>query len=263
MPTYSKPEQYYDSVADDYSKHYQSDLMDLSIPYPANYFRRKILEKSFADRKNVIDVGCGNGEGTATLSAEVCGFDVSQKMIDQINSPRFIVADLMKPDSYRSLLWYGPFDGLVCMGVMPHIEDVEGALVNIHKLVHGKVFVEFRNKLFSLFTLNRHTSELIKELCDPDWRDVVNTSFLKNDLPPQRPYDEMLAQFHNPFEMINLFEHRGFHDVGVHFYHYHPAPPFMEVVDPELYRDRAMKRETTQDWKSMFVCSAFVIEKHT
>jgi hypothetical protein len=129
----------------------------------------------------------------------------------------------------------------------------------MRKLVNGRVFVEFRNQLFSMFTFNRLTAELIKELCDPEWQET-DLSFLRLDLPPERPYDKMLARFHNPFEVTKLFERNGFHDVKITYYHQHPAPPFVEKDAPEFFRIRAMQREGVESWKNMFTCSAFVVE---
>lgn len=257
------PREYYDSVAEEYHQHYEMNLMDLSMPYPANFFRRKRLETYFSDRSNIIDVGCGDGGGTATLTwASRCGFDVSPLMIEKIKDRHFIVADLMQPETYAPLRQYGSFDGLVCMGVMPHIEDTEQAVRNLADLVYGKVFVEFRNQLFSLFTFNRLSVELVQEMSEGDWKDdiIQALSFLFMDLPPVRPYDKMLAKFHNPFEVTQLFQRNGFRKINLWYYHQHPAPPFMEKIAPIQYRRDALLREGDQGWQSMFTCSAFVVE---
>jgi 2-polyprenyl-3-methyl-5-hydroxy-6-metoxy-1,4-benzoquinol methylase len=51
----------------------------------------------------------------------------------------------------------------MAMGVMPHVENDEFVLRNMATMVRpgGTLFVEFRNKLFSLFTFNRYTHDFI------------------------------------------------------------------------------------------------------
>ena len=53
------------------------------------------------------------------------------------------------------------FDVALCLGVMPHVEDITLTLNNIRKKLkkNGRLFVSFRNELFSLFTLNRPSKE--------------------------------------------------------------------------------------------------------
>lgn len=259
---------YYDGVASGYDTHYDpTKLGDLSLPYPANYVRLQMLKVAFLDRRNVIDVGCGNGTPMANLAwANRCGFDLSSEMIRSIGRERFIVADITQPKTYQPLLKYGPFDGLVCTGVMPHIVDESQAIENMRQLLapEGKIFIEFRNKLFALLTANRLTAELISD-------DLVEAPFNKKareylhnivdmTLPPARPYDSQLARFHNPFEMADYFETHGFKDVNILWYHQHPTLPALEKDNPALFREKALQMEGRTSWKNPYTCSAFVIE---
>ena len=58
------------------------------------------------------------------------------------------------------------------------------------------------------------------------------------DLPRKREgvcegelsYDEIPAKFHNPFEVLNFVKDHGFSNVKIHWYHYHPAPPFPQLI---------------------------------
>lgn len=266
--------EYYDFVADGYSVHYDlTRLGDLSLPYPANYVRLQMLKVAFADRKNVIDVGCGNYEPMLVLEYEsdrqtrTCGFDLSEQMIKQVAmGNNVIVADITQPKTYQPLVKYGPFDGLVCTGVMPHIVDEGRAIENMCQLLapEGKIFIEFRNKLFALLTANRLTAELISD-------DLVEAPFNKKareylhnivdmTLPPSRPYDAQLAHFHNPFEMADYFETHGFKDVNIFWYHQHPTLPALEKDNPALFREKALQMEGRTSWKNPYTCSAFVIE---
>jgi len=253
--------EYYDTVARDYHLFYDGDLLDPSQPYPANYFRLQLLKRSFQDRQAVLDVGCGDGFPLSTLPAPVkYGIDVSPRMVEEARKRRLsvFVGDVTKPETYQFDIL---FDGLICTGVMPHIEDTKQALLNMKAMLapRGKVFIEFRNELFNLFTFNRLTVEfVVEELIEPKYRDVVRGALsarLKMDAPAFRPYDSMLARYHNPFEILDLFERLGFSGVSLLWYHYHPSLPWLNFE-----RQDAMKMEDKPSWKSMFLCSAFVVE---
>lgn len=259
------PSEYYDAVAENYHLFYDGDLFDLSQPYPANYFRLQLLLKSFADRKKVLDIGCGDGIPLSELPAPIkVGFDISPRMVEEARKRvDAFQADIMQPDSYGM---FGDFDGIVCAGVMPHIENTKQALLNIKDLLApgGKVFIEFRNELFNLFALNRLTVEFVRDnLIEPEYKlgfDLDLSKRLRMDVPPERPYDAMLARYHNPFETMELFESLGFKGVNVLWYHYHPTIPYLD--DGLDFRKAAMAMEGKPSWKSMFICSAFVIEAY-
>ena len=141
----------------------------------------------------------------------------------------------------------------------------------------GSVFIEFRNKLFSLFTLNRNTSDFIlndllvdvaKEVKDEVANDLKNR--LRMDMPPLRDtvngsqapgYDAILSKFHNPFEVIDQFKRHEFTDIKLHWYHYHPAMPYLSDNMPALFREESIRLEhEPSNWRGFFLCSAFVVE---
>ncbi|MGH6891640.1 MAG: hypothetical protein ACREEP_05230, partial [Dongiaceae bacterium] len=162
-------------------------------------------------------------------------------------------------------------------GVLPHVRNDRLMLETVKMCLKpgGVALIEFRNKLFSLFTFNRLTKEFI---LDDLLRDVsskvkaeVETELDRRcatDLPPIRTarpgvevgYDEILAKFHNPFELNDIFCELGFRDVQVHWYHYHPAPPMTEGTIGPDFRRAAMQLEHEGSWRGMFLCSAGVIE---
>ena len=167
----------------------------------------------------------------------------------------------------------------MAMGVMPHVGNDDMVLENMATLVRpgGSVFVEFRNKLFSLFTFNRYTADFIlndllvgvsKELKDEVARDLE--SRLRMDIPPIRDaiegsdapgYDAILSKFHNPFEVVELFKKHGFRDIKLLWYHYHPSMPYLEDKMPESFRKEAIRLEhEPSNWRGYFLCSAFVVE---
>jgi 2-polyprenyl-3-methyl-5-hydroxy-6-metoxy-1,4-benzoquinol methylase len=294
---------HYDASAENYHLQYERNLVsDISRDYPANYFRLHQLINSFVQNnvRRVIEVGVGEGTPLVTLSKagmDVSGFDISHKMVEtaRVNfaenglSPESIIfGDIQDPITYCPLLKAGQFDALLAMGVMPHVRNEEYVLKNMKNLVkpNGRVFIEFRNKLFSLFTFNRYTYEFIMddllEGVSPQLKSIASKNLMERlqmDLPTPRltgtsanlfdssaesevlGYDAILSKFHNPFEMMDLFEKVGFKESKLHWYHYHPAMPNVSEENPHLFRDEALKLEhNNSNWKGMFLCSAFVIE---
>jgi len=286
---------HYDAAAANYHKQYEEEtLRDLTQEYPANYFRLKLLLKSFKENsiKRTIEVGVGEGTPLSTLAKEgieVSGFDISHAMVKRAkesiaatgqNPDNIIWGDIQDRTSYQPLLSGGLFDGLMAMGVMPHVEDDDLCLRNMKDMVkpNGMVFIEFRNSLFSLFTFNRYTHEFIMdELLSGVSGEVKNTvdgflrSKLEMSLPIQRDvidddpntvgYDAILSKFHNPLTIIKKFEELGFIDAELLWYHFHPAMPHLSAVNESQYREDAIHLESfSNDWRGMFLCSAFVVQ---
>jgi len=296
-------QKHYDASAQTYHLQYDRDLLfDVSRDYPANYFRLHLLINSFirSNVKRVIEVGVGEGTPLVALAKagiDVCGFDISESMVKKskenfynngIDQNRIIWGDIQDPITYTTLLNSGQFDALLAMGVTPHVRNDEFVLKNMRDMVKpgGRVFIEFRNKLFSLFTFNRYTYEFIMDDLlngvSPKLKQIVDAD-LKNRLEMNKPikrlvaesdndiegkinhsvpgYDAILSKFHNPFEVQELFQKCGFTEIQLLWYHYHPAMPFLADKDPELYRDEALKLEhDISNWRGLFLCSAFVVE---
>ena len=285
---------HYNAVADEYSKQYDAQLlMDLDRPYPANYFRlQKLLQVCKDNEVRVaLEVGVGDGTPLATLAEhgiDVWGFDLAEEMIKNAREnvasvggkrEQIVLADIEDKATYQKLVKDVFYDAVIAMGVMPHVADDGVVLQNITSLVKqgGTVFVEFRNKLFSLFTFNRKTVEfLMDELlvdCSDNLKDLVYEDLskrLRMDMPPIREkvensaapgYDAILSKYHNPFEVVDLFSSLGYVEIKLYWYHYHPAMPFLQSEDKELFRREALKMENDLlGWKGMFLCSAFVVE---
>ena len=290
---------HYDNSAETYHLQYEgASLSDISKPYPSNYFRMHLLINSFIkyELKKVIEVGVGEGTPLVKLAKagmDVSGFDVSKKMVkvaksnfkkNSLQPSKISWGDIQDPMTYPNHLSEGKFDGLLAMGVMPHVRNDEFVLKNMRNMVRegGRVFIEFRNKLFSLFTFNRYTREFIVEDLlsgvSEELKETVSNDLekrLEMDEPTPRlkvksqnhnekdviGYDAMLSKFHNPFEVEALFKKIGFSEINFLWYHYHPAMPFLNSKKTSLFRNEALKLEhETSGWKGLFLCSAFVVE---
>ncbi len=286
-------ETYYDAAARSYNKLYSfEELINTNI-YPANYFRLQKLINCFLEPKykRIIEIGLGEGTPALTLSKagkSVYGFDVSTKMVKEaqkrlvkagIPKENVICADINDPISYIQLMNDGPFDGLVAMGVLQHMEKDEYVLSNMASLLKsgGRAFIMFRNQLFSLFTFNRLTKEFILN----DLLVNVGTNMKKEvekyldkilriDLPPppqqvvttKKFLDKpVFSKFHNPFEVLELFQKVGFKSPRLHWYHYHPAMPSLQKENSKLFKEEAIRLEhEMSSWRGMFLCSAFIVE---
>jgi 2-polyprenyl-3-methyl-5-hydroxy-6-metoxy-1,4-benzoquinol methylase len=280
---------YYDSVADEYYRQYQPDQLMSVEDYPANYFRLQILLKRMQEAgvSSLYEVGVGEGTPLASMAAmgfQVAGCDIAPAMVEKAKAtfetrgfdPSLITSGDIASGDFADSLGGATFDAAMALGVLPHVPSDEEFLANIRSIVRpgGRVFIEFRNKLFSMFTFNRMTYEFIlDELLagvPESVKAVVAAEIsprLAMDLPPKRGgvdgtpgYDEILARYHNPFELCETFERNGYANPKVHWYHYHPALPKHERPLGAEFRQAGFDLEYEGTWRGMFLCSAGVVE---
>jgi 2-polyprenyl-3-methyl-5-hydroxy-6-metoxy-1,4-benzoquinol methylase len=288
---------HYDTVAADYHLQYRRQQLESGAEYPANYFRLQILVNRLASlgAQRVYEVGVGEGTPLMTLAGmgiEVAGCDISEAMVqqakmrvEQAGLPPSTVSwgDIQDSTTFAHQLRNGQFDAVVAAGVLPHVANDSLFLQNVSMLLRpgGTAFVEFRNKLFSLFTFNSKTREfIVEELLrdvDPAVKQKVAEDLeqrLAMDQPQARAtvsdhdskdaapgYDAILSKFHNPFELVDTFRRNGFVDAHIHWYHYHPAPPMLESTLGDAFRRAAFALEhDPSDWRGYFLCSAGVVE---
>ena len=283
---------HYDAVADAYFEQYQRENLRDIADYPANYFRLQILLRRLATSRLQSIYEIGVGEGTplalmADLGFKVAGCDIAKSMVgmarenfDKKGLDGNVIqwADIEDSTTFAKQLSGGPFDAVVAAGVLPHVKNDRLMLENIGMIVRkgGKVFIEFRNKLFSLFTMNRYSKDFILEDLLAGVSEDIRTSVekeldkrLATDVPPKREtvdgkdapgYDAILAKFHNPFELVELFEKCGYGNCKLHWYHYHPAPPMMQEQLGQAFRDGAIALEHEGSWRGYFLCSAGIVE---
>jgi 2-polyprenyl-3-methyl-5-hydroxy-6-metoxy-1,4-benzoquinol methylase len=282
---------FYDSEAADYHRMYQRQNLESLERYPANYFRLQILIRRLASlgAKRVYEIGVGEGTplvAMAKLGMEVAGCDISEAMVNQARknfiegglSPESIQwGDVEDATTLAKQLSNGKYDAVIAAGVLPHVRNDRLMLETIKMCLNpgGVALIEFRNKLFSLFTFNRLTKEFILDDLLRDVSSSIKASVeieldkrCATDLPKMRTarpgadlgYDEILAKFHNPFELQDQFRALGFKEVNVHWYHYHPGQPMLEQKLGAEYRKGAMRLEHEGTWRGMFLCSAGVIE---
>lgn len=278
----SKVKNYYDQEAHDYTLMYKKNYHG----YPASLIRLKIINSRLKKLKikKILDVGCGTCAPMISFLKNgflVKGIDFSEEMIKEGKlelkkagfNPNLIKSgDVEKPSAFPK----DKFDVVIASGVFPHLLNEKKVLTNFNKILKpkGRVFIEFRNELFSNYTLNKYsydfflnklldTKILPKELSN-DVKSFLSKKFdvinYKNT-SKKIHFTEILAKFHNPLSLENdLFKPSGFFIENIHFYHFHVLPPIFEKKDPKLFRKLSLKLEKTNDWRGYLMASAFVVE---
>jgi SAM-dependent methyltransferase len=209
-----------------------------------------------ANVKRVYEVGVGEGTPLITMAKmgfDVAGCDISQEMVNAARrnfNAQGLAEDLIQwgdvedSTTIAGQLSGGRFDAVIAAGVMPHVKNDRLFLDKVKMLLKrgGKVLIEFRNKLFSLYSMNRYTKEFILDdllaSVPGELKDRVGAELdkrLATDLPKQRQavgagpsYDAILAKSHNPLELEALYTAARFKNFRLHWYHYHPTPPMLE-----------------------------------
>lgn len=281
---------HYDASAPTYSEQYDESRILTSEEYPANYFRLKRIKERVAalGLTSMYELGIGDGSPLAALGEmglRVAGSDLSEGMLavaraqfesKGLDPSGLTWGDIQDRSTLEDAIATGPFDGVQALGVLPHVRD-EGAVIdNMSAFIEsgGTMFLQFRNSMLSLYSFNRLTMEFILDdlLADapPDIKDVVRAGLeprLAMDKPPKRDwevegpaYDEILAKFHNPFELADLVRDHGFTDIRFHWYNYHVTPPMLASEAGQAFRTAGIDMEPRDDWRGMFLCSSGVIE---
>jgi 2-polyprenyl-3-methyl-5-hydroxy-6-metoxy-1,4-benzoquinol methylase len=265
-----------------HAKAAHASLSSLDQGYPANHFAFQQILPALADlsAQRVLEVGIGDGNAIPLLvgaGLDLAGFDVdpvrvvtSQARLQEYGLPGDAVTwgDIEDATTYVTVQADAGFDALIALGVLPHVHREEVTLRNMRALVRpgGQVFVECRNKLFSLVTFNRYTYEFLMDDLFAESPASVRDSlreFLSTRLdattPP--PPSGHAATFHNPFEVPALFTAAGFEDVSVIPFHYHSAMPMLEKYDPKAFREGSLAMENDPSgWRGLFLCSAFLVK---
>jgi SAM-dependent methyltransferase len=282
---------HYDGSASTYADQYNEDKIWTNEEYPANFFRLKLVRRILIDAgvTSLYEHGVGDATPLVTIAGDgirVAGNDVSPEMVKFARAnmtehgldPESI--NLLDVQSHEAIdterKRAGSFDAVMALGVIPHVEDDRWFVDSMDKFLEpgGRLLLQFRNSMFSMFTFNRLTKEFVMDELLPDVpesiREIVSADLdqrLAVDKPPKRTrptgdgYDEILSKFHNPFELSEIVKSFGYKELQFHWYNYHPAYPMLAgSIDPKVYRQAQMDLEGDTSWRGMFLCSAGLIE---
>jgi 2-polyprenyl-3-methyl-5-hydroxy-6-metoxy-1,4-benzoquinol methylase len=282
---------HYDGSASTYADQYNAEKTWTNEEYPANFFRLKLVRQILADSgvKSVYEHGVGDATPLVTIAGggiRVAGNDISPEMVKfaranmsehGLDPGAINLLDVQSPDAIDvERKRAGSFDAAMALGVIPHVEDDQWFVNSMDKFLEpgGRLLLQFRNSMFSMFTFNRLTKEFVIDELLPEVpksiREIVSADLdqrLAVDKPPKRTrptgdgYDEILSKFHNPFELSEIVKSFGYKDLQFHWYNYHPAYPMLAgSIDPKVYRQAQMDLEGDTSWRGMFLCSAGLIE---
>jgi len=282
---------HYDGSASTYADQYNEEKIWTNEEYPANFFRLKLVRRILTDAgvTSLYEHGVGDATPLVTIAGDgirVAGNDVSPEMVkfaranmtehgldpESINLLDVQSHDAIDTERKRA----GSFEAVMALGVIPHVEDDRWFVDSMDKFLEpgGRLLLQFRNSMFSMFTFNRLTKEFVMDELLPDVpesiREIVSADLdqrLAVDKPPKRTrptgdgYDEILSKFHNPFELSEIVKSFGYKELQFHWYNYHPAYPMLAgSIDPKVYRQAQMDLEGDTSWRGMFLCSAGLIE---
>jgi len=226
--------------------------------------------------KTILDVGCGAGTPMIEylkLNYQIKGIDFSAKQLEvakgELKKNGFNPDLVTEADIENELtLPKENFDCIISVGVFPHLVNSSKALVSFVKMLNekGKLFIQFKNALFSMFSLNKYSYEFFThELIDMDSLGLLQKDvdlFLRSKFSTQTENFEfdVLSKYDNPLTISNLFEPLGLQIDKIHFFHYHIAPPILENVHPKLFRKLGYSIENSNDWRGYFLASSFIVE---
>jgi len=282
--------EHYQASSATYSEQYDESKILTSDEYPANYFRlKRIKERVQAlGLRSIYELGIGDGSPLAAMAEmglRVGGSDLTEGMLAvakaQFEAKGFdpsvlTLGDIQERASLEGAISTGPYDAVMALGVLPHVRDEAVVVDNMSAFIDpgGTLFLQFRNSMMSMWSFNRLTMEFIESDLlrhqPQEVKDVVRAgleSRLAMDKPPKREwqvdgpaYDDILAKFHNPFELADLVRAQGFTDLRFHWYNYHVTPPMLAGELGSTFRTAGIAMEPTTDWRGMFLCSSGVLE---
>ena len=219
---------HYDASAPTYSEQYDESTIYSSEAYPANYFRLQKIKRRVAELglSSVYELGIGDGSPLAALGEmglRVAGSDLSEGMLavaraqleaKSLDASGLTWGDIQERSTPESAIATGPYNGVMALGVLPHVRDESAAIDNMSAFIGsgGTIFLQFRNSMLILYSFNRLTMEFIMDELLSDVpesvRDVVRGGLedrLAMDKPQKREwevdgpaYGEIIAKFHNP-----------------------------------------------------------------
>lgn len=274
---FAEKREHYDSEVERYDEAYFGDdgyeplLLARDIVVDA-------LNREDAEGLRILDMGCGNGGIMVSLldaGHDVYGFDLSPNMVESgkthLAERDYDPERVVQFDVRDGVPFDGPFDAVVAVGLLPHLDHKARHLATIRDLLvdGGSAVVQFRNSLFSLFSYNEYTYEfvwgtLLSDINPPERLSAAFDERLREICRLEsgtgsRPKCDQEGGFSNPLTIDRAFDRAGMSVDDLQFYHYHPFPPRFEDEYPDAYTGLAADLEDPMDWRGHFLASSFIV----
>ena len=127
--TENEVSEYYNATTDSYDRRFNNPLMQRIHRLESDFIRQHLPEGVV-----VLEVGPGTGRITTKLleqAARVVVVDSAAEMVAKLRQRlqhENLEAHILPISKLPQLPEYGRFGAVVCMHVLPHVEDIEGAL---------------------------------------------------------------------------------------------------------------------------------------
>ncbi len=106
-----------------------------------NYWNRSILslvKNGYRREHRILELGCGTGTFLKELLGNyrsIYGIDISIDMLKQINLQKDTLKGVIVGDGMKTPFGNSVFDIIVCRGVLHHLPDISGAIIELHRLL--------------------------------------------------------------------------------------------------------------------------------
>lgn len=269
-----KAKEFFEENIHIWDKAYENEEPD---PYRHNLTALKKALGKYPRGLKLLDAGCGTGVPLIEflkMGFDAYGFDFTHSGITRTHMKlmfagytenRAWIADMEKPETLPK----EKYDIIVSVGAFLHLVDEAGALRNLAQILNddGTVFIQFRNDLFNMFALNAYSIDYYKRLVHFDTlpkelkKEVENFWAKRFNAPGINAEFSIISKFHNPLNIgASLFEPAGFKIKNIHFFHFHPLPPNLELKNKATFRALGDAIENPHDWRGHFVASSFIVE---
>ena len=281
-----KVKQYYDSGGGvDWGEDYRVDEAGFSSNPAVLRLKLvlKLVEEFGCD--NILDAGCADAPVAEALLRQgktVRGFDFSATQIERgkqrLEAAGFDPALIDVGDATDlSRFEDGSFDSVLCLGVLPHIENMETAIRELVRVCSddGILILSFRNDLFDLFTFNSFTVQFYEEHflskvpCSDAEREEAKQQIRGLLTRPDEPalnyspsadgFAELTRINSNPLTIGEDLAGFGIEHLKNGFYKFHPFPPLTGKHFPDYALWGAkMDEKLAFSWEGLFLASTFV-----
>jgi hypothetical protein len=222
---------------------------------------------------SLLEVGIGHGNAIQFFHAaalQMWGVEINEDLVAKskatmerwgLPTDRVVWGDIEDAMSLTGIRRAGPFDAVLAMGVLPHVQHDRVALENMRtwsSLAAGSSW----SAATSCSRCSPSTGSPIEFIMEdllpdvPPEMQAATSEFLRTRLDtevPPRPTGHA-ARFHNPLDVDRTFIEAGFTDVVLRPFHYHATLPRFESSLGAAFREASIALENEPSgWRGLFL----------